>query len=87
MLLTKCTNDSLSAVYFLADGEATTDGQGFVTVCLKKNSSSHGWALIRDDNYMIDQLKLGVHAACQQNGYLGSPDWTSKPMYVYHCRQ
>ena len=88
-----CNSDTAdNIVNFLnLEGQYYTDhGQGFVTVCLKKNSSnsSYGWALIHDDNRMTDQLKLGVmHAACRQNGYFGSPDRKPKSsMYVYHCR-
>lgn len=66
------------------EGQVYTDhGQGFVTVCLKKNSSSYGWALIHDD-HMTDRMKLGVmYAACRQNGYFGSPQQISIQMYVY----
>ena len=67
-------------------GDVTTDGQGFVTVCIKKNSASYGWAFIHDDNHMTEQLKLGaMHAACRQNGYFGSPNpQLGTQMYVYH---
>ena len=82
MSLPPCKSDS--AVIFLeTNGQVvTSSGQGFVTVCIKKNSSSHGWALIRDDN-MTEQL---VYAVCRQNGYFGSFNRIPKTLYVYHFR-
>ena len=76
------TTDSIATVNFLApDGQVISD-RGFVTVCLKKNSSSYGWALIHDD-HMTDRMKFGaMHAACRQNGYFGSPQQISIQMYV-----
>ena len=72
-------------IFLALNGQVVTDGsQGFVTVCLKKNSSSNGWALIRDDNHMTDQLKLGaVQAACRQYGYFGSSEINPRTKYVY----
>ena len=89
ILLPSCTSDTAAAVIFLdTSGEDNTDeGQGFVTVCLKKNST-YVWALVRDDNHTAEQIKLGaLHAACRQNGYFGSPIRMSQsPTYVHHCR-
>ena len=51
-------------IFLTRDGQVYTDkGQGFVTVCLKKNSSSYGWAFIRDD-HMTDRIRLGVMYIC-----------------------
>ena len=86
--LSPCVSDTADVKFLDRTGVVTTDGQGFVTVCLKKNSTSYGWALVRDDNYTSEQIKHGVlYAACRQNGYFGSPMQMSQiPTYVHHCR-
>ena len=82
-LLPSCNNDTAMIFLDTSGKDNTGDGQGFVTVCLKKNSSIHGWALIRDDNHMTEQLKLwAMHAACRQYGYFGSPEKMPGTGYV-----
>ena len=86
-ILPSCVSDTADVKFLNPEGD-TTDNQGFVTVCLKKNSTSYGWALVRDDNYTAEQIKLGaLRAACRQNGYFGSPiRMLETPKYVHHCR-